>query len=95
MSPYNLVLPENRRATVVKKRVLLRPSLLGLRRTKIIAYSVDINPAFQGRDKYYVFKTVKKGRWLKERDNVVTRAIQQAVDAYEIPQGAETYKVLF
>ena len=95
MSQYSLVLPENRRATVVKKRVLLRPSLLGLRRSKIIAYSVDITPAFQGRDKYYVFRTEKKGKWLKERDNALIRAIKQAVDAYETPQGAQAYKELF
>lgn len=95
MSQYHLVLPENRHATVVKKRILLRPSLLGLRKTKIIAYSVDIKPAFQGRDKYYVFRTEKNGRWLKERDNILIRAIKQAVDAYEIPQGANAYKELF
>lgn len=97
MSQYNLVLPENRRGSVIKKEVLLRPSLFFglLRKSKIISYLVTVDPSFQGKDKYCVFKTEKNGKWLKEGDNAITVAIKQAVDDHETPIGMKAYKELF
>jgi hypothetical protein len=95
MSQYNLVLPENRRGEVIKKEVLLKPSLFGLGKSKIISYLVVVDPSFQGKDKYRVFKMEKNGKWLKEGDNAITLAIKQAVDDHETPIGREAYKELF
>ena len=110
MQPFDIPLPSKKLGHVINKRVGIRRPTKFLffkykNRERIIAYTVIVE-ATTGKSEFLVFKTKKKGEWLKgaqkngesisvDREGEISSAIKAAIDEFEKKQGEKAYQELF
>jgi hypothetical protein len=97
MGQYDINLPDNRKGTVITKKRFsgagsIMPSFLY--KKNLIGYIIQVEPAFENRTEFRVFKT-KEGFWLDVGENELTFAIKIAIEEYEDKKGRDAYKELF
>lgn len=110
MKPFNLSLPGNKLGYVINKRIGIRRPVKFLflkfkNKERIIAYTVIVEGS-SGKSEFLVFKTRRKGLWLKgarkngesislESEKKFSREIKNAIDDFENKRGEKTYMELF
>lgn len=110
MQPFNISLPSKKLGHVINKRVGIRRPFKFLffkyrNKERIIAYTVIVE-GLSGKNEFLVFKTKRKGEWLKgarkngesvsaESERDISRAIKKAIDEFEKNQGEKAYQELF
>lgn len=110
MQPFNISLPSEKLGHVINKRVGIRRPLKFLffkykNKEKIIAYTVIVEGP-SGKNEFLVFKTKRKGEWLKgarkngesisaQSEREISRAIKNAIDGFEKQLGEKAYQELF
>jgi hypothetical protein len=97
MGQYDIYLPDNRKGTVISKKKFsgagsIMPSFLY--KKNLIGYIVEVDPSFENRTEFRVFKT-KEGFWLDVGENELTFAIKIAIEEYEVKKGHDAYLELF
>src|SRR5690606_4108277 len=110
MQPFNINLPSKSLGHVINKRVgISRPfKFLFVKyknKERIIAYTVIVE-GLSGENEFIVFKTKRKGEWLKgarkngesvsvESEREISGAIKKAIDEFERKKGEKAYQELF
>jgi hypothetical protein len=110
MQPFNINIPGEKLGHVINKRVGIRRPFKFLffkyrNKERIIAYTVIVE-GLSDKNEFIVFKTKRKGEWLKgarrngesiaaQSESDISRAIKIAIDEFEKKQGVEAYQELF
>ncbi|HRO46237.1 hypothetical protein [Agriterribacter sp.] len=110
MQPFDISLPGKKLGHVINKRIGIRRPAKFLffkykNKERIIAYTVIVEGS-GGKNEFMVFKTQKKGAWLKgarkngenisvENERMVSSALKNAIDEFERKQGGKAYQELF
>lgn len=97
MGQYDIHLPDSRTGRVVSKKKFsgagsIMPSFLY--KKNLIGYIIEIDPPFEARTEFRVFKT-KEGFWLDVGETEITFAIKIAIEEYEHQIGHDAYLELF